>query len=154
MTDGMGSSYSNIANPNIHTVDAADISSTNSSQRILPRQVSTGALRGTQMVGYGDVKIDGSNDRITLGSTTNTLGQQAQTLVGKLSSSVGDQSFGLKVIDASGAELLIGILPDGKLGMQIIDVVGNEVVRAGFLPISGIYGWVTATSGNSLEGQV
>lgn len=35
--------------------------------RILPRQLSTGTLRGTQNVGYGSVKIDGSNNRITIG---------------------------------------------------------------------------------------
>lgn len=36
--------------------------------RIIPRQLSTGTLRGTQNVGYGTAKIDGSNNRITIGA--------------------------------------------------------------------------------------
>lgn len=46
--------------------------------RVLPRQVSTGIMRGTQGVGTGGVKIDSANNRITLGSiildgNTNTI---------------------------------------------------------------------------------
>lgn len=37
--------------------------------RVLPRQVSTGSLRGTQSVGYGTTKIDGSNNTITVGDS-------------------------------------------------------------------------------------
>lgn len=37
--------------------------------RILPRQLSTGSTRGTQTVGYGNTKIDGSNNSITVGDS-------------------------------------------------------------------------------------
>ena len=40
-----------------------------STGRVLPRQVSTGSTRGTQTVGYGDTKIDGSNNVITVGDS-------------------------------------------------------------------------------------
>lgn len=43
-------------------LDQSDIS------RVLPRQLSTGSLRGTQKVGYGKVNIDGSNNTITVGN--------------------------------------------------------------------------------------
>jgi hypothetical protein len=36
--------------------------------RVLPRQLSTGSTRGTQTVGYGTAKLDGSNNRITVGT--------------------------------------------------------------------------------------
>ena len=39
----------------------------NNLSRSLPRQMSTGTLRGTQKVGYGNVEIDSSNNRITIG---------------------------------------------------------------------------------------
>lgn len=153
MSDGMGSTYS--APASVPSVAANDLSTSQDNQRILPRQVSTGALRGTQNVGYGDVQIDGSNDRITVGSVTNSLGESAQTILGVLAAdSPSDQSFGLKIIDPQGGQLLIGILPDGNLGIQLLDASGNEVMRAGLLPLAQIYGWAAATPGNSLEGQV
>lgn len=153
ITDPNSSSY-NLGNPNINSVDNTDIGIGDSNSRILPRQLSTGSLRGTQTVGYGDVKIDGSNDQITIGSVTNAQGEQSVTVLGNLSTTAIDQSFGLKVIDPNNGQLYIGILPDGNLGMEILDTNGNEVFRAGFLPLAGVYGFAGATPGNSLEGQV
>jgi len=142
-------------NTSITQVADAPIGDTAYNQRILPRQLSSGALRGTQNVGYGAVKIDGSNNRITIGSTTNTLGQAQQAIVGQLSSATSqDQSFGFKVVDASGAQILFGILPDGNLGLQQLDASGNEVVRLGLLPLTKVYGLAAATPSNTLEGQV
>lgn len=34
--------------------------------RVLPRQLSTGSTRGTQTVGYGGAKIDGTNNRFVV----------------------------------------------------------------------------------------
>ena len=144
------SSYE-LANPHVNSVSPGSID-TSSNQRILPRQVSTGALRGTQSVGYGSVKIDGSNERIVIGSVTDSLGEQAETVLGKLSST--DSSFGLEVIDDKGGKLLVGMLPDGNLGIALYDSSGNEVMRAGLLPLTNVYGWAAATTGNTLEGQV
>lgn len=136
-------------------VPEASLGNTDYNQRLYPRQLSTGSLRGTQTVGYGGVKIDGSNDQITIGSTTNSQGQSQETIIGQLNpANTQDQSFGIKVIDAAGGQLLIGILPDGNLGMQILDASGNEVMRTGYLPVSGVYGWATATPNNTLAGQV
>lgn len=58
-TSQIASTSSTANNP----LDASDIS------RVLPRQLSTGSTRGTQTVGYGDTKIDGSNNTITVGSS-------------------------------------------------------------------------------------
>jgi len=41
--------------------------------RVIPRQLSTGTLRGTQNVGYGTAKIDGSNNRITVGAPDGSI---------------------------------------------------------------------------------
>lgn len=38
----------------------------NDTSRVLPRQVSTGSTRGTQTIGYGGIKLDGSNNTITI----------------------------------------------------------------------------------------
>ncbi len=154
--DPQHGSTERLANPHLNAVAAAPVNpNPNYNQRMLPRQMSSGALRGTQNVGYGDVKIDGSNNQISVGSITNSLGSQEATVIGQLSDNpAADPSFGLKVVDNNGAQLLIGVLPDGNLGFEIIDADGNEVMRAGFLPITGIYGWAAATPGNSLEGQV
>lgn len=104
--------------------------------RVLPRYVSTGSTRGTQTVGYGNVQIDGSNNRITLGqSTTNgavgatiVVGQQSststQTGVSSSSLASNNQGFGLSVTDINGNTLAIGILSDGTLGMSITDPSG------------------------------
>lgn len=147
-----GSSYA-LADPNQNTVQP-DITAIDN-QRIIPRQLSSGALRGTQHVGYGDVKIDGSNNQIVIGNVTDSLGQQALTVIGDLTPTNSiDKSFGLKVIDEKGGQLLIGRLSDGNLGIEIFDASGNVMMRAGFLPITQIYGWATATPGNTLEGQV
>lgn len=59
-----GSSYSL---PQPTTSNIGDIPKM-SLDRTLPRQLSTGSTRGTQTVGYGNTKIDGSNNRITIGT--------------------------------------------------------------------------------------
>lgn len=151
----------------VDSVAEASIGETNYNQRILPRQLSSGALRGTQNVGYGDVKIDGSNNQITIGSVTNPLGEKAETIIGKLSNT--DSSFGLKVIDVNGTSVTYGLLSDGSPGMEITDssgkvifkmngntwywyddATGDNVMQVGLLP-DGTHGWVVATPGNDVS---
>lgn len=55
-------SYISPGGGNTGSLGGSDIS------RVLPRQLSTGSTRGTQTVGYGNTKIDGSNNRITIGT--------------------------------------------------------------------------------------
>lgn len=102
------------------SIASKDLSSSNIS-RMLPRQISTGVLRGTQNVGYGSVKIDGSNNRIVLGD--NVSG--SQIVIGDQNiSDPTDQSFGLSITDKNGTTMLIGIQSDGTLGFQFIDSSG------------------------------
>lgn len=149
------SSYDDSANGHIQSVDSASIGSPDYNQRIYPRQVSTGSLRGTQTVGYGDVKIDGSNNRLVIGTNKDSQGRNQQTVLGQLNTSnLADKSFGLKIVNTDGAQILVGILPDGFLGIQLLDASGKEVMRSGYLPVTKLYGWAAATPGNDLAGQV
>lgn len=102
--------------------------------RIIPRQMSTGTLRGTQNVGYGQVKIDGSNNRITIGDTDgSSIG------MGSVPTTISDTGF--FALDTSGKLvwkqvgpttyvydpthsytniLQLGILPDGSGGLVTV----------------------------------
>lgn len=74
-------------------------------------KVQTGNMRGVQGVGYGSVKLDGANNRITVGGTgTNLiLGDQSST----------DTAFGLSVSDGSHPRLLAGQYPDGSIKIKL-----------------------------------
>lgn len=104
--------------------------------RMLPRQMSTGSLRGTQTVGYGQTKIDGSNNRITLG-TGITLDGNSETItvseVNKPILSMGkntDNTFNFRVIDANGIGLAqFGQFPGGKIALRVAKA-GVEVSTA------------------------
>lgn len=101
--------------------------------RVLPRQLSTGTLRGTQNVGYGNVKIDGTNNRIVLGANDgSSVG--IGTIPNDISGQVGffatdtDGSLLYKVVNGtlyfynkdSGINYMqIGVLPDGSTGMAV-----------------------------------
>lgn len=68
-TVGKGQKYKISGTGRNPALNQSDIS------RVLPRQLSTGSTRGTQTVGYGDTKIDGTNNRITIGSdSSGTIG--------------------------------------------------------------------------------
>lgn len=99
--------------------------------RMLPRQLSTGSTRGTQTVGYGNTKIDGSNNRITIGtpdggvigfgsipgSTTNEFGFFSQTANGHLSMKIIDGTF-YTYDETTGLNTVqMGTLPDGTGGI-------------------------------------
>lgn len=51
--------------------------------RVLPRQLSSGSTRGTQIVGYGKTKIDGTNNSITVGDTIFLDGNSGNITVGQ-----------------------------------------------------------------------
>lgn len=146
----------------------------------LPRQTGSGSTRGTQTVGYGNVEIDGSNDRITLGDTTNTntitLGAQSTTTSsqsGVSSSSISSSSsaggFGLSITDGRGYTMNFGILANGNLGMDITDNTGFtlfeltgstwywydknfnvNVMQVGLKP-DKTYGWAVAAQGDNVS---
>lgn len=105
--------------------------------RVLPRQISTGSTRGTQTVGYGNTKIDGSNNRITIGTPDGgTLG------FGSIPGSTTDE-FGFFSTDS-----------DGNLIMKIVDGTwyvyrpedDTNVMQSGILP-DGEAGWAVAADG-------
>lgn len=95
--------------------------------RILPRQLSTGTLRGTQNVGYGSVKIDGSNDRITIGDNNGdsiTLGSTSNNVeTGAVS-----QGFGLNITDSNNASISVGINNDGNVQLLFNDSQTNRLL--------------------------
>ncbi len=96
------------------SIQGSDIS------RVLPRQLSTGTLRGTQNVGSGP-KIDSSNNQIVLTDSTTS----SQIVIGNQSTTnAGDQRFGLSITDKNGTTMLLGIQSDGTLGFTFTDSSG------------------------------
>jgi hypothetical protein len=71
--------------------------------RVLPRQVSTGIMRGTQGVGTGGVQIDSSNNRIVIPAPDGTA-------VGMGSIPGSPTEYGFFSLDV-----------DGKLSMKIVN---------------------------------
>lgn len=105
--------------------------------RLLPRQVSTGSTRGTQRVGYGNTLIDGSNNRITIGTPDGgTIG------FGSIPNTTTNE-FGFFSTDS-----------DGDLIMKIVDgtfytydkETGLNTVQVGTLP-NGVGGIASANDG-------
>jgi len=120
---------------NIFTAGSGDGGSLSASDlsRVLPRQLSTGSSRGVQKVGYGNVNIDGSNNRITIGDTDgSSIGMgsvpdnsgdvgffsldSTGTLVWK---QVGPTSYVYNPQDSYHNVEQNGILPDGSGGWAI-----------------------------------
>lgn len=99
--------------------------------RNLPRQMSTGTTRGTQTVGYGNTKIDGSNNRITIGTPdggTIGLGNIPGTDPAEYGffSLDSDGSLVVKIVDGTFYvydgdldRMQAGILPDGSINVAI-----------------------------------
>ena len=84
--------------------------------RVLPRQTSTGSTRGTQTVGYGNTKIDGSNNVITVGDTILLDG--------------GNGVITTKNTD--GSTLGLGTIPGSnpkRFGFFSLDTAGNLVME-------------------------
>ena len=107
--------------------------------RVLPRQLSTGSTRGTQTVGYGNAKLDGSNNRITIGtpdggtigfglipgSATNEYGFFSQDANGQLIMKIVNGTWYVYREDATNV-MQSGILPDASVGWAVASE-GNEV---------------------------
>jgi hypothetical protein len=109
--------------------------------RILPRQQSTGVLRGTQSVGYGDTKIDASNNRIVLGSSAGTGNVGSIVLDGNSSSIV--VSTNVKIdgtteqisVSSGGNEIItMGKYTDGTFNFRIQDTNGIGIAQFGQFP--------------------
>lgn len=148
--------------------------------RVLPRQISTGALRGTQNVGYGGVQIDGSNNRIVLGTT----GQSGSGTVGSIildganseisvsdNISINGVTDAIIVTNTDGSQVGMGKIPDSTdFGFFVTDPDGNilmkivgstqyvydyanggvNVMQIMKLP-DGSYGWAVASTGNNVS---
>jgi len=118
-------------NPNLRSSDIS---------RVLPRQLSTGSTRGTQTVGYGNTKIDGSNNRITIGTPDGgTIG------FGAIPGSATNE-FGFFSVDST-----------GKLVMKIVNGTwyvyrddGTNVMQSGILPDTTA-GWAVAAPGYEVD---
>lgn len=106
--------------------------------RVLPRQLSTGSTRGTQTVGYGTTKIDGTNNTITIGASDgSTIGMGAIP-----GSTTGE--FGFFSLDANG-KLIMKIVNGTK---YVFDPSNNyvNITQDGLLP-DGSGGFVSAKPG-------
>lgn len=110
--------------------------------RILPRQLSTGSTRGTQTVGYGNTKIDGSNNRITIGTPDGgTIG------LGSIPDSTTNE-FGFFSTDSSGNVIMK--IVNGT--MFVFDPANSyvNITQSGLLP-DGSGGFVVAKQGINVD---
>lgn len=137
IVDPTGSSY-NLAHPT--SVDSADLPRMDL-ERTLPRQLSTGSMRGTQTVGYGSTKIDGSNNTITIGAPDgSTIGMGA--IPGSLTG-----EYGFFSLDSLG-NLIMKIVNGTKYVYNPADDYVN-VTQDGLLP-DGSGGFVAAKPGDNV----
>lgn len=98
--------------------------------RIKPRLTGSGATRGTQSIGYGKIKIDGSNDKITLTDDESIL------TIGDLS--VDTDSFGFGMADPNGNDLVsLGRTTSQSYGLSAYDA-NNMRLHAGMFPSGDI----------------
>ena len=112
--------------------------------RILPRQNSTGALRGTQNVGYsGGVKIDGSNNRIVLGSNIGNISGTVGTIILDGDTSTIQVSDNIDIngvteqitVSSDGDPILtMGKYTDGTFNFRVQDENGIGLAQFGQFP--------------------
>lgn len=125
-----------------------------SQDRLFPRQVGTGIMRGTQGVGtVGGVNIDSSGNRITVGNIT------LDGTTGTVSTSNTDGSkVGLGIIPGSTNEFgFFATDQDGTLVMKVVNGTlytynvdtGDNVIQIGKLT-NGEYGGAFAKDGDDL----
>ncbi len=111
-------------------------------ERMLPRQMSTGSTRGTQTVGYGNTKIDGTNNTITIaGPDGSTVG------MGTIPDTTPVE-YGFFSLDSQG-KLIMKIVNGTKF---VYDPSNNyvNVTQDGLLP-DGTGGFVAAKPGISVD---
>lgn len=107
--------------------------------RVIPRQLSTGILRGTQNVGTGTTKIDSSNNRIVISAPDGSA-----VGIGSIPDNSGD--YGFFSLDA-----------DNTLSMKIVNgtmyaydpETDLNTVQVGILP-NGVGGIAGANEGYSV----
>lgn len=96
------------------TVSVVPVESVGNS--IKPREMRTGSTRGTQTVGYGSVKLDGSNNRILIDNP----GDDGGVKIGDFSDTATDTTFGFSVADTTGTERLRGgTFSDGNIKIKL-----------------------------------
>lgn len=109
--------------------------------RILPRQNSTGILRGTQNVGYGNTRIEGSQNRIILGSSAGTGNVGSIILDGNDSSILVSDNIRIdgvteQISVSSGGDQVItmGKYSDGTFNFRVQDANGIGIAQFGQFP--------------------
>jgi hypothetical protein len=124
----------------IDDVPAADLP-TMDLNRMLPRQLSTGSTRGTQTVGYGNTKIDGTNNTITIGAPDgSSIGMGAVP-------GTSPTEYGFFSLDKN--KKLIMKIVNGTWYVNNPDNNTN-VMQSGILPDKSI-GWAVASEGNNVS---
>lgn len=118
-------------------IPASDIS------RVLPRQLSTGSTRGTQTVGYGNTKIDGTNNTITIENPTTDV----TISLGVIQGSITGSGVGLSISNANNFNLF---KMDGQTWYWYSPTTGKNVMQVGLLP-DGSYGWAVAAPGYNVS---
>lgn len=108
-----GSGYQSVNRPDIQGSNLG---------RVLPRQNSTGSLRGTQTVGYGNTKIDGSNNVIQVGDSILLDGNNSVIQV----TSDDNSSIGMGEIPDRPGEF--GFFSTNSRGQVIMTIVNGTLI--------------------------
>lgn len=138
MPSTLGSDYSP-SEPRVDKVKDVELPTSDLS-RILPRQLSTGTMRGTQTVGYGNAKIDGSNNIISVGSPVGTQG------IGSVPNTTNTTNeYGFWQTDAA-EKIIYKQIQGTQLYYDRLDGYKNSI-RLGFAPGDGRPGVWVANSG-------
>lgn len=137
------SAYDPLSRPKSSYNNIRDVSLESIQERMIPRQMVTGSTRGTQTVGYGGTKIDGTNNRIIIKNSADgtSIG------LGVIPGSTTDE-FGFFSLDADD-NLVLSII-QGKLSLYDHDDDDNERMRVGKQP-DNTYNVVTAKDGYGIE---
>lgn len=125
------SSYSGSSKPTTKFNNVGDVSLESIQSRMIPRQMVTGSTRGTQTVGYGGTKIDGTNNRITIENNADGSSIGMGAIPGSTSeygffSLDADDNVVMKIVlgtfyvyDGEDDRMQAGILPDGTINVAI-----------------------------------
>lgn len=125
------SSYSGSSKPTTKFNNVGDVSLESIQSRMIPRQMVTGSTRGTQTVGYGGTKIDGTNNRITIENNADGSSIGMGAIPGSTSeygffSLDSDDNIVMKIVlgtfyvyDGEDDRMQAGILPDGTINVAI-----------------------------------
>lgn len=131
----------NTPSNNIDNVPSADLP-TMSLNRTLPRQLSTGSTRGTQTVGYGNTKIDGTNNTITIAAPDgSSIGMGAVP-------GTSPTEYGFFTLDKN-KKLIMKIVNGTQFVYNPADSYVN-VTQGGLLP-DGSGGFVVAKPGDNVS---